>query len=96
MLYYPLACRPSFHLAFVLHSLHQRELVLISEDVSRRRDEGRALSRRQPQARSSVQLRLDELDSFWASVQDKASLRRHRLRQAEDLHKYLSHWTELM
>lgn len=58
--------------------------------------EGRALSRRQPQAQTSVHLRLDELESFWASVQDKASLRRHRLAQAGDLHQYLSHWTELM
>lgn len=81
---------------FVLRFFHQRDLVLISEEVSRRRDEGRALSRRQPQARSSVTLRLEELESFWTSIQEKASLCRERLGQAEDVQKYLSHWTELV
>lgn len=82
--------------SFVLYFFHQRDLVLISEEVSRRREEGRALSRRQPQARSSVTLRLEELESFWTSIQEKVSLRRERLGQAEDVQKYLSHWTELM
>lgn len=40
--------------------------------------------------------RLEELEACWSSIQDKASQRRARLGQAEDVQKYLSHWTELM
>lgn len=75
---------------------HQRDLVLISEEVSRLCEEGRALSRQQPQAGGSVAHRLDELESFWTSIQEKASQRRGRLGQAEEVQKYFSHWTELM
>lgn len=76
--------------------LPQRDLVLISEEVTRSREEGRALSRRQPQARTAVSQRLEELEACWSSIQNKASQRRVRLGQAEDVQKYLSHWTELM
>ncbi|XP_027134554.1 spectrin beta chain, non-erythrocytic 5 [Larimichthys crocea] len=78
------------------HKVLERDLVRISEEVTRSRDEGRALSKRQPQARAAVNQRLEELDACWTSIQDKASQRRARLGQAEDIQKYLSHWTELM
>ncbi|XP_036927334.1 spectrin beta chain, non-erythrocytic 5 isoform X2 [Acanthopagrus latus] len=78
------------------HEALERDLVLISEEVTRSREEGRALSRRQPQARTAVSQRLEELEACWSSIQNKASQRRVRLGQAEDVQKYLSHWTELM
>ncbi|XP_026156546.1 spectrin beta chain, non-erythrocytic 5 isoform X2 [Mastacembelus armatus] len=78
------------------HEALERDLVLISEEVTRSREEGRALSRRQPQARSPITQRLEELEASWTSIQDKASQRRVRLGQAEDVQKYLSHCTELM
>ncbi|XP_044022541.1 spectrin beta chain, non-erythrocytic 5 isoform X2 [Siniperca chuatsi] len=78
------------------HEALERDLVLISEEVTRSREEGRALSRRQPQARPAVAQRLEELEACWTSIQDKASQRRARLGQAEDVQKYLSHCTELM
>ncbi|XP_070699072.1 spectrin beta chain, non-erythrocytic 5 [Pempheris klunzingeri] len=78
------------------HEALERDLVLISEEVTRSREEGRALSRRQPQARAAVTQRLEELEACWTSIQDKASQRHTRLGQAEDVQKYLSHWTELM
>ena len=86
-------CTASVHCGVVLH---QRDLVLISEEVTRSREEGRALSRRQPGVRTAVTLRLEELESCWARVQDKASERRARLGQAEDVQRYTSRWTELM
>ncbi|XP_047467733.1 spectrin beta chain, non-erythrocytic 5 [Mugil cephalus] len=78
------------------HEALERDLVLISEEVTRSQEEGRALSRWQPQVRSSVTQRLEELEACWASIKDKASKRRLRLSQAEDVQKYLSQWTELM
>ncbi|XP_023280049.1 spectrin beta chain, non-erythrocytic 2-like [Seriola lalandi dorsalis] len=78
------------------HQALERDLALISEEVTRSREEGRALSRRQPQSRSSVTQRLKELETCWTSIQDKASQRCARLGQAEDVQRYLSHWTELM
>ncbi|XP_029982912.1 spectrin beta chain, non-erythrocytic 5 [Sphaeramia orbicularis] len=78
------------------HEALERDLILISEEVDRSRGEGRALIRRQPQVRATVSDRLDELDSFWTSIQHKASQRRSRLGQAEEVQKYLGLWTELM
>ncbi|XP_067469592.1 spectrin beta chain, non-erythrocytic 5 isoform X2 [Thunnus thynnus] len=78
------------------HEALERDLVLISEEVTKTREESRALSRRQPQARPAVTQRLEELEACWTTIQDKASQRRTRLTQAEDVQKYLSHWTELM
>ncbi|XP_076605262.1 spectrin beta chain, non-erythrocytic 5 [Chaetodon auriga] len=78
------------------HEALERDLVLISEEVTRNREEGRALSRRQPQARAAVTQRLEELEACWTSIRDKASQRRARLSQDEDMQRYLSHWTELM
>ncbi|KAM9341571.1 spectrin beta chain, non-erythrocytic 5 [Symphorus nematophorus] len=78
------------------HEALERDLVLISEEVTKSREEGRALSRRQLQARTAVTQRLEELELCWTSIQDKASQRRARLGQAEDVQRYLSQWTELM
>ncbi|KAG7215088.1 hypothetical protein INR49_011666 [Caranx melampygus] len=78
------------------HEALERDLALISEEVTRSREEGRALSRRQPQSKSSVTQRLQELEVCWTSIQDKASQRCTRLGQAEEVQRYFSHWTELM
>nr|XP_046269773.1 spectrin beta chain, non-erythrocytic 5 [Scatophagus argus] len=78
------------------HEALERDLVLISEEVARNREEGWALSRRQPQARAAVTQKLEELEACWTNVQNKASQRRGRLGQAEDMQKYLAQWTELM
>ncbi|KAK5886954.1 hypothetical protein CesoFtcFv8_017933 [Champsocephalus esox] len=78
------------------HEALERDLALISEEVKKREDEGRALSRRQPPVRSAVTQRLEELEVFWRNVQEKASQRRARLGQAEDVQKYLSLCSELM
>ncbi|KAM7376448.1 hypothetical protein PAMP_006181 [Pampus punctatissimus] len=77
------------------HEALERDLVLISEEVTKTREESRALSRRQPQARHAVTQWLEELEACWTTIQDKASQRRARLNQAEDVQKYFSHWTEL-
>ncbi|XP_062252883.1 spectrin beta chain, non-erythrocytic 5 [Platichthys flesus] len=78
------------------HQALERDLELISEELSRRREEGRALSRRQPPSKPCVAQRLQELEVCWTRVQDKASQRSSRLGQAEDVHRYFSLWTELM
>uniref|UniRef100_I3J096 Spectrin, beta, non-erythrocytic 5 n=1 Tax=Oreochromis niloticus TaxID=8128 RepID=I3J096_ORENI len=78
------------------HEALERDLVRISEEVTRSREVGRTLSKSQPQARSSVTQRLEDLVACWTSIQDKASIRRARLGQAEDVQKYISQWTELM
>ncbi|KAM9354795.1 spectrin beta chain, non-erythrocytic 5 [Pholidichthys leucotaenia] len=78
------------------HEALERDLTLISEEVTRSREEGRALSRRQPRAKSSVTHRVEELQACWSSIQDKASQRRTRLGQAENVQKYISQWTELI
>ncbi|XP_010781529.1 spectrin alpha chain, non-erythrocytic 1-like, partial [Notothenia coriiceps] len=77
------------------HEALERDLALISEEVKKSEDEGRALSRRQPPVRSAVTQRLEELEVFWRNVQEKASQRRARLGQAEDVQKYLSLCSEL-
>ncbi|KAF7648029.1 hypothetical protein LDENG_00163000 [Lucifuga dentata] len=78
------------------HEALERDLVLISEEVSRSREEVRALSRRQPQARTSLTSRLEEVEACWSGLQGKACQCRARLDQAEAVQRYLSHWTELM
>lgn len=55
-----------------------------------------ALRRQQPWARSSVTERLEELESCWTSIQNRSRQRALRLCEAEEVQKYLSHWTELM
>ncbi|XP_029317025.1 LOW QUALITY PROTEIN: spectrin beta chain, non-erythrocytic 5 [Cottoperca gobio] len=86
----------SIHSLLRQHEALERDLVLISEEVTRSREEGRALSRRQPQVRAAVTQRLEELEACWTNIQDKASQRRARLGQAETVQRYFSHWTELM
>lgn len=54
-----------------------------------------ALRGRQAGAGAGVAERLEELDSCWASIQDQTHRRGLRLREAEDVQKYLSRWAEL-
>ncbi|XP_060938197.1 spectrin beta chain, non-erythrocytic 2 [Limanda limanda] len=78
------------------HRALERDLELISEELSRSREEGRALSRRQPPSEPCVAQKLQELEVCWTLIQEKASQRSARLGQAEGVHRYLSLWTELM
>ncbi|KAM4625618.1 spectrin beta chain, non-erythrocytic 5 [Polymixia lowei] len=78
------------------HQDLERDLAVISEEVTRSREEGRALGRRQPQTRTTLAGRLDEVETCWSSLQDKASQRRARLGQAEAVQRYFTHWAELM
>ncbi|XP_022067652.2 spectrin beta chain, non-erythrocytic 5 isoform X2 [Acanthochromis polyacanthus] len=78
------------------HEALETDLLLISEEVTRCSEAGRALSRRQPRVRTSVAQRLEELQSCWTSIQDKSSQRRARLGQAEDVQRYFSQCSELM
>ncbi|XP_054861726.1 spectrin beta chain, non-erythrocytic 5 isoform X3 [Amphiprion ocellaris] len=78
------------------HESLETDLLLISEEVTRCSEAGRALSRRQPWVRTTVAQRLEELQSCWTSIQDKSSQRRARLGQAEDVQRYFSQCSELM
>ncbi|XP_068195162.1 spectrin beta chain, non-erythrocytic 5 isoform X2 [Antennarius striatus] len=78
------------------HEALERDLVLISDEVTRNREEGRALSRRHPESRTAVVQKLEELGASWANIQEKASQSRARLGQAEDMQRFLSLWTELV
>lgn len=69
---------------------------MISEEVNRTREVGVALRRQQPWATPSVTERLEELESCWSSIQEQTHQRGVRLGEAEHVHKYLAHWTELM
>lgn len=88
---WPHVCR------LVVDVRRQRDLVLISEEVTRCREVGVALRGRQAGAGAGpgVAERLEELDSCWASIQDQTHRRGLRLREAEDVQKYLSRWAEL-
>uniref|UniRef100_A0A3B4AJ25 Spectrin, beta, non-erythrocytic 5 n=1 Tax=Periophthalmus magnuspinnatus TaxID=409849 RepID=A0A3B4AJ25_9GOBI len=70
---------------FRQHQALERDLSLISEEVSRCRTEGRALIRRQPVAQRSVEQRLEELEEHWSSLELKASSRRARLERAQEV-----------
>ncbi|XP_068608001.1 spectrin beta chain, non-erythrocytic 5 [Brachionichthys hirsutus] len=78
------------------HQALERDLVLISDEVNKSREEGRALRGRHPESRIAVAQRLEELASCWSNIEDKASRGRARLSQAEDMQRFLSHWTELV
>ncbi|KAG7510030.1 spectrin beta chain, non-erythrocytic 5 [Solea senegalensis] len=78
------------------HEALERDLLLISEELSRRKEEGGALSGRRPRSSHSVSQKLQELDVCWTRVHDKASQRRHTLDRAGHVHKYFCLWTELM
>lgn len=69
---------------------------MIEEDVSRRKEEGRALVRKCPQVRDSLSERLQEVEEIWRSLLEKANQRRQRLQQAEAVQRYLTEWRELM
>nr|XP_057947283.1 spectrin beta chain, non-erythrocytic 5-like isoform X2 [Doryrhamphus excisus] len=84
------------HTRLQQHEALERDLLLISAEVTRTREESRTLSTRHPQARVAVTRRLDDLQSYWTSIQDKASRRHAMLGQVEEVQKYLSVWTELM
>ncbi|XP_076022140.1 spectrin beta chain, non-erythrocytic 5 [Genypterus blacodes] len=78
------------------HEALERDLVLISKEVSKSREEVKALSRRQPQARTILTDRLEEVEACWSSLHDKAGQRWVRLGQAKAVQEFISHWTELM
>ncbi|XP_066510159.1 spectrin beta chain, non-erythrocytic 5 [Hoplias malabaricus] len=78
------------------HEGLERDLAVIEEDVRRRQEEGRAVVRRYPQVRGSLSERLKDVEECWASLLEKASQRKCRLQQAEDVQKYLTEWRELM
>ncbi|XP_054653046.1 spectrin beta chain, non-erythrocytic 1 isoform X2 [Dunckerocampus dactyliophorus] len=84
------------HTRLQQHEALERDLMLISAEVTRTREESRTLSTRHPQARVAITRRLDELQSYWTAIQEKASQRHAMLGQVEDVQKYLSVWTELM
>lgn len=70
--------------------------MLISEEQKRTREVGESLSRRQSRSGRSVAQRLQDLDSCWSRLQDKALQRRARLGQAQQVQRYFCQWTELM
>ncbi|XP_017558803.1 spectrin beta chain, non-erythrocytic 5 isoform X2 [Pygocentrus nattereri] len=78
------------------HEGLERDLAVIEKDVQRRQEEGRALVGRSPQVRVSVSDTLQDVEESWASLLEKASHRKHRLRQAEAVQRYLTDWRELM
>lgn len=69
---------------------------MIEEDVSRRKEEGKALVRKCPRVRDSLSERLKEVEEIWRSLLEKANQRRQRLQQAEAVQRYLTEWRELM
>lgn len=69
---------------------------MIEDDVSRRKEEGKALVRRCPRVKDSLSERLQEMEEFWSSLLEKANQRRQRLQQAEAVQRYLTEWRELM
>lgn len=69
---------------------------MIEEDVSRRNEDGKALVRRCPQVKDSLNERLHETKAIWSSLLEKANERRQRLQQAEAFQRYLTEWKELM
>ncbi|KAK2878694.1 hypothetical protein Q8A67_019485 [Cirrhinus molitorella] len=78
------------------HEGLERDLAVIEEDVSRRKEEGKALVRRYPRVRDSLSGRLQEVEEIWSSLLEKANQRRQRLQQAEAVQRYLTEWRELM
>ncbi|KAK7880460.1 hypothetical protein WMY93_032905 [Mugilogobius chulae] len=81
---------------FRRHQTLERDLGLISEEVSRCRTEGRALIRRQPQVQDAVERRLEELDSSWKSLQLKAANKRNRLERAQEVWSFMDQSNQIM
>lgn len=69
---------------------------MIEDDVSRRKEEGKALVRGCPRVKDSLSERLQEMEEIWSSLLEKANQRRQRLQQAEAVQRYLTEWRELM
>uniref|UniRef100_A0A673I813 Spectrin beta chain, non-erythrocytic 2-like n=1 Tax=Sinocyclocheilus rhinocerous TaxID=307959 RepID=A0A673I813_9TELE len=78
------------------HEGLERDLAVIEEGVSRRKEEGKALVRKCPRVRDSLSERLQEVEEIWRSLLEKANQRRQRLQQAEAVQRYLTEWRELM
>ncbi|KAG7328102.1 hypothetical protein KOW79_008046 [Hemibagrus wyckioides] len=78
------------------HEGLERDLVVIEEDMQRRKEEGRALVRRCPQVRESLSERMQEVEENWDSLLEKASQCKHRLQQIMAVQRYLTDWRELM
>ncbi|XP_068070705.2 spectrin beta chain, non-erythrocytic 5 isoform X1 [Danio rerio] len=78
------------------HEGLERDLAVIEEDVSRRKEEGKALVRRSPRVRDSLSKRLQEVEEIWRNLLEKANQRRQRLQQAEAVQRYLIEWREMM
>uniref|UniRef100_G3N8Q4 Spectrin, beta, non-erythrocytic 5 n=1 Tax=Gasterosteus aculeatus TaxID=69293 RepID=G3N8Q4_GASAC len=78
------------------HEALERDLVLIQEEATRTREEGRALSRRRPEVSAAVTRRLEEVEAGWTAIRDKASRRRARLDRAQEVQRYLSHGSQLV
>ncbi|XP_077945298.1 spectrin beta chain, non-erythrocytic 5 isoform X2 [Gasterosteus aculeatus] len=78
------------------HEALERDLVLIQEEATRTREEGRALSRRRPEVSAAVTRRLEEVEAGWTAIRDKASRRRAQLDRAQEVQRYLSHGSQLV
>ncbi|KAM8834261.1 LOW QUALITY PROTEIN: spectrin beta chain, non-erythrocytic 5 [Synchiropus picturatus] len=78
------------------HKTVERDLELISQEVTKVREAGRTLTSTQPQTTPAVAERLEELEVHWTKIQDKTGRRRDWLDQAQLVQRYFSHWTELM
>ncbi|KAL6106061.1 sptbn5 [Pungitius sinensis] len=78
------------------HEALERDLVLIQEEATRTREEGRALSRRRPEVGAAVTRRLEEVEAGWTAIRDKASRRRVRLDRVQEVQRYLSHGSQLV
>ncbi|XP_061631327.1 spectrin beta chain, non-erythrocytic 5 isoform X2 [Phyllopteryx taeniolatus] len=78
------------------HEALERDLVLISAEVTRFGEASAALRGSLPGSEGSVSRRLDDLRSSCAAVQDKARRRRAVLVQAHDARKFLALWGQLM
>ncbi|TRY84982.1 hypothetical protein DNTS_028857 [Danionella cerebrum] len=74
----------------------ERDLAVIEEDVSHRKEEGKALIYRCPRVKDRLNLRMKELEEIWSSLMMKANQHRQKLQQAEAIQKYLVEWRELM
>ncbi|KAM8913952.1 spectrin beta chain, non-erythrocytic 5 isoform 3-T3 [Spinachia spinachia] len=77
------------------HQALERDLVLIQEEATRTREEGRALSRRRPEVGAAVTRRLEEVEAGWTAIRDKAPRRRARLDRVQEVQRYLSHGSQL-
>ncbi|XP_063040192.1 spectrin beta chain, non-erythrocytic 5 [Engraulis encrasicolus] len=77
------------------HEGLERDLLAIEEEVRKRQEEGADMGRRLPHVGESLGERLQEVGQAWETLQAKAAQRRHRLREAEDVQRYLADWRQL-